>query len=45
MDHFDHIEQLKPKAYLTHIAPDMGLHSETEKNAQNQLVLHITVWK
>ena len=28
----DHIEQLKPKkAYLTHIAPDMGLHSETEK--------------
>ena len=30
----DHINQLKPKkAYLTHIAPDMGLHSETEKNA------------
>ena len=28
----DHINQLKPKkAYLTHIAPDMGLHSETEK--------------
>ncbi len=28
----DHIEQLKPKkAYLTHIAPDMGLHSKTEK--------------
>ena len=27
----DHIEALKPKkAYLTHIAPDMGLHSETE---------------
>tara|TARA_B100000965_G_scaffold108448_1_gene89639 strand:+ start:1575 stop:2342 length:768 start_codon:yes stop_codon:yes gene_type:complete len=28
----DHIEELKPKkAFLTHIAPDMGLHSETEK--------------
>ena len=28
----EYIEELKPKkAYLTHIAPDMGLHSETEK--------------
>jgi len=28
----DHIELLKPmRAYLTHIAPDMGLHSDTEK--------------
>ena len=28
----EHIEELKPKkAFLTHIAPDMGLHSETEK--------------
>ena len=28
----DHIEQLKPKrAFLSHIAPDMGLHSQTEK--------------
>ena len=26
------VNQLKPKkAYLTHIAPDMGLHNETEK--------------
>ena len=40
-EHYSHInltqaieivEKLKPKkAYLTHIAPDMGLHSETEK--------------
>ena len=40
-EHYSHIsltqaleivEKLKPKkTYLTHIAPDMGLHSETEK--------------
>ena len=40
-EHYSHInltqaiemvEKLKPKkAYLTHIAPDMGLHSDTEK--------------
>tara|TARA_B100000965_G_scaffold382969_1_gene381750 strand:- start:8 stop:775 length:768 start_codon:yes stop_codon:yes gene_type:complete len=36
----NHIEELKPKmAYLTHIAPDMGLHSETEKTLPNSVFL------
>jgi len=36
----NHIEELKPKmAYLTHIAPDMGLHSETEKILPNSVFL------
>ena len=36
----DIIDKLKPKrSYLTHIAPDMGLHSETQKELPNNVFL------
>ena len=36
----DIIDKLKPKrSYLTHIATDMGLHSETQKELPNNVFL------
>ena len=36
----DIIDKLKPKrSYLTQIAPDMGLHSETQKELPNNVFL------